>query len=230
MIGFLRGRLVRVATLAAAAVACVAVAADAAGTKPSARAGQPAVAPAVPDTNLFVSAAAGVRVRKPASWRFLTRNDVIENRRRIRLKDGEWDSLMQKQASLPLVVIAKYPEVHESLNPTCSILVRTIGPFGGMSPTEMLQVTTDQLARVFKGYEVAAPVESTEVSGLPAAKMRMRYTLEVPEHGTFRVLSRLWMVPRPPMLLMIGQGGPTEGPDLSEEEFESILGTVKIDP
>jgi hypothetical protein len=58
--------------------------------------------------------------------------------------------------------------------------------------------------------------------------MRASYTMKNGEGQEFKVLSRMWLVPRGAFAFLIGMSGPQEGPDMSESEFAAALASIDI--
>jgi hypothetical protein len=58
--------------------------------------------------------------------------------------------------------------------------------------------------------------------------MRAKYTMKNAEGSEFKVLTRMWVVPRGGFLFLIGMSGPQEGPDVSESEFAAALASLAI--
>lgn len=180
------------------------------------------------DENRFHSPTVGLELTKPDSWVYMRADQIEENRSQIRLDDEEFERLLREQASLPLVAIAKYPEPHDSLNPTVQVGVRRAGDFASLTPVEILRGIVGQLQQAFSDFEFVVPVSETEVSGLAGARFVATYTLRR-ENGTFPVKGRIWLVPRGAVHFMIGMSGSPEGEDMAEEEFERVLASIVIE-
>ena len=180
------------------------------------------------DENRFHSPTVGLELEKPDSWVYMRADQIEENRAQIRLDDEEFERLLRERASLPLVAIAKYPEPHESLNPTVQVGVRRAGDFASLKPVEILSGIVGQLQQAFADFEFVVPVSETEVSGLAGARFVATYTLQM-EGGSFPVKSRIWLVPRGSALFMIGMAGAQEGEDMAEEEFDRVLASIVIE-
>ena len=97
----------------------------------------------------------------------------------------------------------------------------------GISLTRPAGWHTASLQTVQENRERVQDIHSVQVSSLPAAHMRARYTMKVGGSG-FPVLTRLWLVPRGQFMFLIGMSGPPDGPDLSEAEFAEVLGSISI--
>jgi hypothetical protein len=87
------------------------------------------------DAEVFSSATAGFEVTKPAEWQFATADQNLENLKRTELNDKEFHAAMVKYATAPLVVMMKYPEPFEDLNPTLKVNIKPFGQLKGTAPT-----------------------------------------------------------------------------------------------
>jgi hypothetical protein len=99
--------------------------------------------------NTFKSVTVGFEVTKPQSWRFITAEQNLENLKRTKLSDEEFQRMMLKYATAPLVAMMKYPEPFDDLNPSYKVNVK---PFGRLKGTDPKQI----LAMVSYKYQMAA--------------------------------------------------------------------------
>jgi len=168
---------------------------------------------------------AGIALDRPASWQMATTAAIQANRERVRLSDSEFQHAMVTRSALPIIAIMKYPEPFAGLNPSVQITLRQ-GLKG--APTELLTGAVATMRRGFSDLAMVQPVTSTTVSGLPAATVRVTYTLRTASQSV-RVMSRLWLVPRGSLMFLIGMSGAQTGPDVCESEFAEVLESIQID-
>lgn len=168
---------------------------------------------------------AGVSLDRPQGWHTATAADVQANRERVRLSDPAFQQALVTRSALPVIVLMKYPEPFGGLNPSIQITLRQA--LKG-TPTQLLTSALTSMRRGFADLSIVRPVEATTVSGLPAAHVRVTYTLRA---GTLSapVLSRLWLVPRGSLMFLIGMSGAQSGPDVFESEFSDVLRSLRID-
>jgi hypothetical protein len=171
------------------------------------------------------NASAGIALNRPPSWQEATTAAIQANRERVRLSDAEFQRAMVTRSALPIIALMKYPEPFAGLNPSIQITVRQA--LKG-SPTALLAGAVAVMRRGFADLRIVQPVESTTVSGLPAATVRVAYTLRTASQSA-PVLSRLWLVPRGSLMFLIGMSGAQTGPDLCESEFADVLESIRID-
>jgi hypothetical protein len=176
----------------------------------------------------FENATAGIALTRPAGWHTASLQTVQGNRERVQLSDSELQAAMQKFATAPLFVFMKYPEPHPSLNPSVQVTVRPSGSLAGSAPTEIMKIAVGAMQKAFADFTFVREIEPAQVSGLAAAHMRAHYTLKSADGSRFKVLSRLWLVPRGAFMFLIGMSGPQDGPDVSEAEFAEVLASIKI--
>jgi len=84
------------------------------------------------------------------------------------------------------------------------------------------------MRRGFSDFRIVTPVRAVRVEGWPAAHGRATYTLRNRAGESFRVLSRLWLVPREPLMFLIGMSGSDSGDDVCEGEFGAVLDSIDI--
>jgi hypothetical protein len=176
----------------------------------------------------FENATAGIELTRPAGWHTQTLQTVQENRERMQLSDPELQAAMQKFATAPLFVFTRHPEPHPRLNPSVQVMLRPLGPLAGAAPADIMKVAVGAMQKAFADFTFVGQIESTQVSGLAAAHMRARYTAKNAEGAEFKVLTRLWLIPRGSFTFLLSMGGPQDGPDVSESEFAEVLRSVTI--
>jgi hypothetical protein len=179
--------------------------------------------------NTCGSVTVGFEVTKPDSWQFLTAEQNIENLKRTKLSDEEFQELMLRYATAPLVVIAKYPEPFDDLNPSLKVNVKPFGQLKGVDPKQILAMVSAQFRSIFKDYEVVQEPTDTKVSGIKSGYMRINYSIQIPDDRTFATTSELWIVPRGDYFFMIGAGTRQDEKTGTRKEIQEILETVKID-
>jgi hypothetical protein len=155
-------------------------------------------------------------------------SQLQENRERVRLSDKELERAVRENASAPLFLYTRYPEPYDELNPTIQVVLRNVSALADRPPGEILALLTKSLQTAYADFKLVTPVESSSVGGLDGAHMRATYTIENDAGQKFEVLSRMWIIPRTPFLFMIGMSGPPSGPNYSEDEFKSVLDSIRI--
>jgi hypothetical protein len=170
---------------------------------------------------------AGIGINRPAAWHDATLAQVQANRERVRLPDPELQQALVTRSTLPLIVFTKYAEPHAGLNPSVQVTLRAALPG---APTQLLGSALEQMGRLFADFQIVSPVQSTQVGGWPAARVRATYTLRSNSGESFRVLSRLWLVPRGRLMFLIGMSGTERGGDVCEAEFADVLASMTIHP
>ncbi|MGD9034536.1 MAG: hypothetical protein PVJ69_13545 [Desulfobacteraceae bacterium] len=179
--------------------------------------------------NTFRSVSVGFEVTKPESWQFLTAKQNLENLKRTKLSDEEFQKLMLKYATAPLVAMMKHPEPFDDLNPSLKINVKPFGQLKGTDPKQILSMVSGQFASIFKDYELVEGPIDTEVSRIKSGYLRFNYSLQAPDGRTFPTTSELWIVPRGDYFFMIGAGTRQDEKTGTRKEIQKILKTVKID-
>jgi hypothetical protein len=176
----------------------------------------------------FENATAGISLVRPAGWQTASLQTVQENRERVQLSDAELQAAMQKAATAPLFVFLKHPEPNPDLNPSIQITLRPLGTLAGQPPTEIMKLAVNALQKALPDFTFVTAITDAQVSGLSGAHMRAKYTVMNRDGASFKVLTRMWLVPRGAYMFMIGMSGPQEGPDVSEAEFAAALASIAI--
>lgn len=180
------------------------------------------------DTNVFESVTVGFKVTKPSEWQFVTAEENLENLEKVQMNDEEFQQLMLKYSTAPLVAMMKYPEPFDDLNPSFKVNIKPLGQLKGTDPKKILGLILPQFQKMFQDFNLVQPPTDTTVGKLPAAYMRINYSLAIPDGRTFPTASELWIVPRGNYFFMIGAGTRQDGKTGSREEISKILSSVEL--
>lgn len=181
------------------------------------------------EKNVYINPTAGFQIAKPDSWNFMSIEKFTANRENIRLKDEELGVAIRERASAPLVAITKHEEPYDDLNPTITVVLRPVGPLQGKPATEIMAFAVRPMQNAFHDFKYIRDIHEIEISGLKASHMQASYTISNKEGRNFKVVSRMWMVPRGAFIFLIGMSGPESGPDVSGAEFDHVLKSIKIE-
>ena len=179
--------------------------------------------------NTYTNPTLGFSLTKPAEWHFMSAEQNAENLARTKLKDEEFQKMVQKYATAPLVAITKFEEPYDDLNPSVKVNIRPLGNFSADKPTAILEFMAKQLEAVFEDYKVIAPPKETKVAGLKAAYLKVHFSMKIPDGRVFPTCSELWVVPRGKHFFMIGAGTRQDEKTGKRQEIDKILATIKID-
>jgi hypothetical protein len=178
--------------------------------------------------NDFESVTVGLKITKPTDWQFLSAQDNMENLKRVDHGSPELKAAILKYATAPLVVMAKYPEPYDDLNPSVKVNIKPLGELDGNNPSKILNLILPQFKKSFQDFNlVQKPVETT-IAGLKASYMRLNYSLAIPDGRSFPTTSELWIVPRGDFFFMIGSGTRQDEATGSRKEIKEILDTLVV--
>lgn len=181
------------------------------------------------DDDLFVSLTVGVSLRKPSSWHFMPTTWRVENLKRVDFKDEGFADLAAKYATQPLVIVSKYEETMDTLNPTFQTVFRPL-PLEDMSPEDVAQLALQAMPQIYEDFEIVEDVEPTEVGGHEAVHYAVKFTLRNHAGAVFTTLSETWIVKRGAYIFMLGGSGPPDGDDASRSEFAAMVRSIVIEP
>jgi hypothetical protein len=181
------------------------------------------------DTNTYSNPTLGVTVTKPKDWLFATAEQHAENLSRTKLKDEEFQKLVQKYSTAPLIVMMKYPEPFDDLNPSLKINIKPLGTLAADDPKAILSLMTASLGNKFEDFKVVLPARETTLGGRKAAYVKFHYSLQIPDGRSFPTCSELWVVPRGKHFFIIGSGTRQDEKTGKREEIEKILASLKLE-
>ena len=178
--------------------------------------------------NTYESREAGFKITKPEDWQFVPAKTVAQNLALPRLRDKELEKVIRAKPNVPFLVMARFPEPYEGLNPSVQVSFKTQGELLGQGAPALLTRVVERLKGNFRDFTFIRPVETTTVDGQAAAGMVARYTVADGQGKEFKTMARMWVIPRGEYMFTISMYGPQEGPNASEKEFEQILQSIKV--
>lgn len=181
------------------------------------------------DQNTYSNPTLGISVTKPSDWVFATAQQHAENLKNVKLNDEEFQKLMEKYSTAPLVALMKHQEPFGDLNPSLNIKARPLGSVPSSEPVAILNRILPTLQKTFSDLEVIDAAKETIVGGQKAGYMKIHYNLQVPDAGSFPTCSEMWVVPRGKILFIIGAGTRQDEKTGSRDEIRKILASMKID-
>lgn len=194
----------------------------------SALAAAPLPATEKPHPDRFRSDVARIALHKPAGWHFQTLETAYASRAAVKLNDAEFQEAVARLASAPLLVATRHAEPYDSLNPSLQVLVRPLGTLEGRSGAEILRLIEPALRANFAEFTTVDSIRAVAVSGLPAARLTMRYLLRTQDEREYPTQATIVVVPRGKVLYQFGFSGPPTGPDAITTEVDSVLASVRF--
>jgi hypothetical protein len=170
----------------------------------------------------------GLSVAPLPGWHVVSAQENADNLRSLRMDDRQFQELAIRYANSPVVALSKYKEPYEDLNPSFKINVRPMGGFNGRPPTEILAAALPTFSRAFSDLKVQEGPKPTEVAGHDAAYARLAYTMRA-GGAAFPTISELWIVPRGPIMLMIGTGTRADERNGKREEVRQFVDRLTIE-
>ncbi len=181
--------------------------------------------------HIFENKTAGIKLIKPSDWHFLSKEEYVEGLGRVELQDKSFQERLVKNPSLPLVIIAKYPEPYDDINPSVKIGIKSIDQLKEGDPKKTLEsVILPSLKTIFKNYQLDQEPVYIKISGLKAAYARISYSLDVSNLGTFPMTSEFWIVPSGKYIFMIGAGIKKNEDDQTRKKIKEIINSIEIEP
>lgn len=136
---------------------------------------------------------------------------------------------MVRSAQLPVVSIMKYPDSHLGVNPTVQIGMRSKKYYPTTDPRNLLrQIVATMKSSRMVDFAVLEGVRSTQIDGLPAATVTVRFSFQMKSGENLPTVSRLYYAINSENVIIVGMSGPDSGVSESEEEFRSILHSLRF--
>jgi len=177
---------------------------------------------------VFDNPTLGFQMVKPATWHYVTAEQNAENLKSVEIDDEAIRAAVQKYAQIPLVVISKFKEPYDDLNPSIKVGTKPLGSLKGKRPEEVIAAILPGLQRVFPDSTIVEQPKEVEVAGIKTGYARLHYTLKIPDGRTFPTSSEVWAIPRGDYFFFIGAGTRQDEKSGSREEIQGIIKSIKI--
>ena len=171
----------------------------------------------------------GLEIVKPDGWQHLTAEANVANLRAIEMEDKNLQKAIIKYGNAPVVAFTKYAEPYPDVNPSFKIGLRAAGQLAGRDAKDVLAVVLPVLEKALADVAVQEGPVETSVAGLPAAYVRLTYTMSA-GGAQFPTTSEIWVVPRGSFFFLIGAGTRQDEANGTRAEIRAILESMKIDP
>lgn len=182
---------------------------------------------AEPDT--FRNPCAGISITKPADWYYMGIDKNYEYLKNSIMKDEELKKLSLKMADVPMIIIMKYPEPYNNLNPTLKIDVKPTGDYKGTNPKKILSAMTASMGDFFDGFKIIkGPVES-KIDGMNGAYIRFNTIMKMEGGQSYPSCSEIWVIPRGAHMFMFSANTRQDEKNCKRDEIRKIIDTIKID-
>lgn len=178
--------------------------------------------------DIFTSPTAGFKVIKPVGWHYVTAAQNLENLKATKLSDQEFQAAMLKYATAPLVVMTKFLEPYDDLNPSFKVSIKPFGQLKGKTATDIIGLMLPQFQKMFKDFKLVQPPTEVEVSGIKTGYARIDYSLQTPDGSLFPTTSELWIVPHGDYFFILGAGTRQDEKTGSRKEIANIIRSVEI--
>ena len=176
---------------------------------------------------VFYDESSGISITIPEGWKKLSPKMLIEARQSVKLSDKDLEKIIKENPNIPLVTFTRYPEPYPTLNPGVTVTKQYI-PVEGIPPKDILHMNIEVFKRGYPDFTYVDEIQDTNVDGINSAYTKVNFTWTDGDRK-FPTTTRLWLVPRGQVMLIIGMSGPQEGPDASEDAFKEIFESIKFD-
>jgi len=181
------------------------------------------------EADTFRNPCAGISITKPAEWYYIGIDQNYENLKKSKMKNEELKKMSLKIAYVPMLIITKYKEPYNNLNPTLKIDAKPSGDFKGTDPKKMLSGLISSMNDIFNGYKIAKGPVETKIDDLAGAYVRFNTIMELEGGQAYPSCSEIWLIPRGDHIFIFSANTRQDEKNCTREEIRKIIGTIKID-
>ena len=152
-----------------------------------------------------------------------------ENLKNSKMKDEELKKLSLKMADVPMIVIMKYPEPYNNLNPTLKVDVKPTGDYKGTNPKKILSAMTASMGDFFDGFKIIKGPMDAKIDGMNGAYVRFNTIMKMEDGQSYPSCSEIWVIPRGDHIFMFSANTRQDEKNCKRDEIRKIIDTIKID-
>jgi hypothetical protein len=168
-------------------------------------------------------------VTKPASWHFLTAKEKRDRRSAIAYKNKRWGMMVQQESFPPRIMLAKYPEPYDGVNPTIAIDRYPLGELRFKDGPWIANYDSLWLKRlIFTPIVFTESPAATTLAGREAGYYRALYEMEREHAPALSISRQLWVVASPITVIRITAVAAQSGPDACTAEIAAVIASLKF--
>ena len=189
----------------------------------------PSISSPQPKSDQFRSEVAGIEIFKPADWHFQDLELIAQHHANSKLKDAEFEAVLEDLATAPLVVVAtRHPEPYDALNSTLVLQVRFLEQLAGVTGRQMLEAVIPGLKAGYADFRMVEDLTDISVDGVAGARFTAEYMMEMKDGRHFPARLTIIAVTKDSHLYQVMFSAPTEGPDAIANEVDHFLQSFKF--
>ena len=159
-----------------------------------------------PTADRYENLALGLRLTKPAGWRFMTAEENTENLKRIEFSSEEFKKKVVAYTQ-PLVMVTQYPQDHVGVNPAVKLSIKSFVGLPDPTAEGVLKLGAEGMTQQFPDVQIST-VTQVRVAGRSARRMTVDFSTRATDGGGHAVSSVIWIVPDGDFYLMVGASYP----------------------
>lgn len=181
------------------------------------------------DKNTYINQTIGFKITKPEAWHYATVAQNLENLKKIEFGNPEFQTALQNYASSPLVILTKFSEPFDDLNPSLKVGLKPYGALSRTAPVDIINILLPQFKKIFSDLTLTQVPVDYNLAGIKSAYARFNYTLTTADGNQFPTTSELWIVPYGDYFFLIGAGTRQDELTGTRTEIHDILKTIIIE-
>ena len=178
----------------------------------------------------FANEQLGISITKPKDWHFSPVELKAKNLESTQMDDQQLQELLQKHAQVPLVLMTRYHEPYDDLNPSIKILVKPLPNPERFDPVDALEFMLSPVKRAYQDAKIVQAPEIVMLGKHRSAYAKVHYSLKTKDGKSFPTCSELWVVPHGDYCLIIGAGSNQQNDAAEHVEIAKAIESLELKP
>ena len=170
----------------------------------------------------------GISVVKPADWSFITKQEALDAFAPSDVK-GAVVKMLAKYASAPLLIMTKYKEPYDDVNPVFQLDIQPLDNFHAPDAKAITEAVVGSMLTLYQDFEIVQDPANIMMKGRNAGHAGFNYSMKIQGGRTFPVRAEIWVIPRQHYFLLVTAGTRQDEKTGTRDEIKSILNSLVIE-
>ena len=178
--------------------------------------------------NRYSNPTLGISVLKPAGWRFITKQEVLDSFAPSDARSAVI-KMLAKYADTPLVVMAKYKEPYDDVNPIFQVDIRPLNQLNASDTETLAKAAVGPIALLYQDVNIVQGPENVMLRGRKAGYVAFNYSMKVPDGRIFPIRGEIWTIPKTTYCFIVTAGTRPDEKTGTRGEIKDILDSLVIE-
>ena len=181
------------------------------------------------ENNVFDNPFYGIKISKPQNWKFEKYQNLLKVDTQYIYKNEELSRAINKSPVMYCVIITKYSEPYNDINPTLKITPIALKDGVKADPYFILDTYLSSMKELVFEFEIIQDVKKTvSFNGNVFYQVKSKYGLKDNHGKLIYIRSSITIIIRESIIFIIQTTCKNEGEDMTDKEFDDIIHSISF--